>query len=233
MTGHEETKEGEKVATTRRKTLKLMTTLSVLFGIGSLAPLLKAITPITLKIPEWPRLKIANINEIKPATWYLFSYPTENIPCLLVKLGKPVPDGVGPDKDVVAYVMICQHARYYGTIYLPPGEKRDPGKLSYLKTVPPTILDLYPEKNLLYCPAHAGFYDLENAGSVLSGPPFCSLCRVVLDYEEETGDVYVMGLAPPAPAVPGVTQCSTNPDELKRILLGKKLVSEIKLEERV
>ncbi len=229
---HEEHGKDE-ISTGRRTTLKFITALSFILGLGSAAPLLKSITPAILEIPEWPRVRLANIKDIKPKTWYLFSYPTRDIPCLVIKTGKNIPSGIGPDKDIVAYVMICQHARYYGTIYIPPKEERIPEKLTYLKTVPPNILELYPDKNLLYCPAHAAIYDLEKDGEVLAGPPFCSLCRVVLEYDEASGDIYVLGLAPPAPAVPGVTQCSSNPDELKRIMLGKKLVSEVTLEEKL
>lgn len=229
---HEEHSK-EKVSTDRRTTLKFITSLSFIFGLSSIAPLLKSVSPAVLEIPEWPRVRLANVNEIKPMRWYLFSYPTKDIPCLVVKTGKSLPSGVGPEKDIVAYVMICQHARYYGTIYIPPKEERIPEKLTYLKTVPPNILELYPDKNLLYCPAHAAIYDLENNGEVLAGPPFCTLCKVVLEYDEASGDIYAVGLAPPAPPVPGVTQCSSDPSELKRIMLGKKLVSEITLEEKV
>ncbi|MEM4636548.1 MAG: hypothetical protein QXE44_03550 [Nitrososphaerota archaeon] len=224
---------GEPVVVERRRALKILTTLSFIFGLGSLLSLLKSVTAPQLEIPEWPKLRLANIKDLKENTWYLFSYPTADIPCILVKLGKAVPEGVGPDKDIVGYVMICQHARYYGTIYIPPKDKRDPNILTYLKTVPPNILELYPEKNMLYCPAHAALYDLEERGSVLTGPPFCSLCRVLLEYDEASGDIYAVSLAPPAPAVPGVTQCSTNPEELKRIMLGKRLLSETLLTEKV
>jgi len=234
VSGLSDPEHGEKeVSTDRRTILKLITSLSFILGIGGVASLIKSISPVVLEIPEWPRVKLANISQIKPNTWYLFSYPTKDIPCLLVKTGKSLPSGVGPDKDIVAYVMICQHARYYGTIYIPPKEKRNPEELTYLKTVPPNILELYPDKNLLYCPAHAGIYDLEKDGEVLAGPPFCSLCKVSLEYEEASGDIYAVGLAPPAPAVPGVTQCSSDPNELKRIMLGKKLVSETLLEEKI
>jgi Rieske Fe-S protein len=225
---------GEKTVSQERRTaLKIITSISFIVSLGSLASLLKSISPVVLEIPEWPRVRLANINGIKLRTWYLFSYPTKDIPCLLVKTGKSLPSGVGPDRDIIAYVMICQHARYYGTIYIPPKEVRDPEKLTYLKTVPPNILELYPDKNLLYCPAHAGIYDLEKDGEVLAGPPFCSLCKVVLEYDEASGDIYAVGLSPPAPAVPGVTQCSNNPEELKRIMLGKKLVTEASLEEKI
>lgn len=223
----------ERVSQERRTALKIITSLSFIVGLGGVASLLKSISPAVLEIPEWPRVRLTNVNEIKPKTWYIFSYPTKDIPCLLVKAGKSVPSGVGPDKDIIAYVMICQHARYYGTIYIPPKDARDPEKLTYLKTVPPNILELYPDKNLLYCPAHAAIYDLEKDGEVLTGPPFCSLCKVVLEYDETSGDIYAAGLAPPAPAVPGVTQCSNNPEELKRIMLGKQLLTETLLEEKI
>lgn len=229
---HRESGE-EGASTDRRTTLKIITSLSFILGIGGVASLLRSISPVVLEIPEWPRVRLANVSQIKPKTWYLFSYPTRDIPCLLLKTGKSIPSGVGPDKDLVSYVMICQHARYYGTIYIPPKEERNKEKLTYLKTVPPNILELYPEKSLLYCPAHAGIYDLERDGEVLAGPPFCSLCKVVLEYDDASGDIYAVGLAPPAPAVPGVTQCSNDANELKRIMLGKRLISETLLEEKV
>ena len=209
----------------RRSFIKFAVAASLTLVVGGLASLLRAITPASLAIPEWPELRVANEKDIEPHAWYIFTYPSADVPCLLVRLGLQTSNS----KDIVSYCMLCQHARYSGTIYLPPGEKRSPVNLEYLKAVNPDILKEYPDKDILYCPAHGALYDLGDDGKVLSGPPFCSLSKIALRYDEETGDVFVSGMTPPAPPVAGVPQCSKNPQELERVKLGRKLVTEITL----
>ena len=38
-----------------------------------------------------------------------FTFPDASSPCALVKTGSPVPGGVGPNQDIVAYSTMCTH----------------------------------------------------------------------------------------------------------------------------
>ena len=40
------------------------------------------------------------------------AYPDADAPGVLLKLGKPVPGGVGPDGDIVGFTTICPHKGY-------------------------------------------------------------------------------------------------------------------------
>jgi arsenite oxidase small subunit len=46
---------------------------------------------------------------LKANTPLNFSFPDASSPCTLVKLGRAVPGGVGPDRDIVAYSTLCTH----------------------------------------------------------------------------------------------------------------------------
>jgi arsenite oxidase small subunit len=38
-----------------------------------------------------------------------FQFPDAASPCSLIKMGSPVPGGVGPNRDIVAYSTLCTH----------------------------------------------------------------------------------------------------------------------------
>lgn len=38
-----------------------------------------------------------------------FTYPDASSPCVAIRMGAPVPNGVGPNKDIVAYSTLCTH----------------------------------------------------------------------------------------------------------------------------
>lgn len=38
-----------------------------------------------------------------------FWFPDASSPCAAIKMGAPVPGGVGPNKDIVAYSTLCTH----------------------------------------------------------------------------------------------------------------------------
>ncbi|MCL7397417.1 MAG: hypothetical protein LZ167_08410, partial [Thaumarchaeota archaeon] len=65
MVGLSHTERGEKTVSQERRTaLKIITSISFIVSLGSLASLLKSISPVVLEIPEWPRVRLANINGI-------------------------------------------------------------------------------------------------------------------------------------------------------------------------
>jgi arsenite oxidase small subunit len=57
----------------------------------------------------YPRTAVANVASLKANTPVAFNFPDASSPCALVKMGRAVPGGVGPDKDIVAYSTLCTH----------------------------------------------------------------------------------------------------------------------------
>ncbi len=57
----------------------------------------------------YPRTAVANVASLKVDSPVTFNFPDSSSPCALVKMGKPVPGGVGPEKDIVAYSTMCTH----------------------------------------------------------------------------------------------------------------------------
>lgn len=57
----------------------------------------------------YPRMPVASVASLKVNTPVAFNFPDASSPCSLVKVGRAVPGGVGPDKDIVAYSTLCTH----------------------------------------------------------------------------------------------------------------------------
>jgi arsenite oxidase small subunit len=120
----------------------------------------------------WPRLRATNLKSLQLLTPLAFDYPTKGQTNILVKLGVKADNGVGPDGDVVAFSRICQHL---GCIY--------------------SFSSNPPEGS---CPCHGSVYDFVHNGAVVSGPAPNPVPRVLLEYDQATGDIYVAGMGPPA-----------------------------------
>jgi arsenite oxidase small subunit len=181
--------------TNRRSFLKSAMVLSMLLLAGAIGTVLKAISgqvpsehpeagsTATLK-PEFPRLKLATIAEIKPNAPVTFNYPLDNEPNILIKLGQKVEGGVGPDGDIVAYSQVCQHL---GCIYA----YQSPGSS-------PSCNSAYTARSPVgYCCCHGSIYDLLHGGKVLGGPSPRPVPMVKLEVDNTTGDIYAVGMEPP------------------------------------
>lgn len=57
----------------------------------------------------YPRKPVAMSAALKVNEPVAFNYPDESSPCALLKMGRRVPGGVGPDGDIVAYSTLCTH----------------------------------------------------------------------------------------------------------------------------
>ena len=55
------------------------------------------------------RTTVTNVSALKANTPVDFTFPDSSSPCTLVKVGRAVPGGVGPDRDIVAYSSQCTH----------------------------------------------------------------------------------------------------------------------------
>ena len=97
-----------------------------------------------------------------------FTYPDASSPCAAVKLGAPVPGGVGPDRDIVAYSTMCTHMGC------------------------PVAFD--SGTNTFKCGCHYSMFDAEKSGQMICGQATENLPRIRLDYNAQTGAITATGI---------------------------------------
>lgn len=97
-----------------------------------------------------------------------FNYPDAASPCAAIRMGSPVPGGVGPDKDIVAYSTLCTHMGC---------------PVSYDTTT-----------KSFKCGCHFSMFDAEKSGQMICGQATENLPRVQLRYDEKTGGVTAVGM---------------------------------------
>jgi len=131
----------------------------------------------------FPKLMIANISDLVASTPVSFNYPLQETPNILVKLGVKATGGVGPDGDIVAYSVVCQHLGCI-TAFLPTGT--GPACDSSYKAPGPEG----------YCCCHGSIYDLASGAAVIGGPAPRPLPQVILSVDS-SGDIYAVGMGPP------------------------------------
>jgi len=66
----------------------------------------KAASPARL---SYPSNRLANVSELKANEPLNVSYPDNDAPGVLLKLGKRVANGVGPERDIVGFSTTCPH----------------------------------------------------------------------------------------------------------------------------
>jgi len=176
---------------TRRNFLKLIATFSGLLAIVGVAAVLKSITSpaltsgnTTLGPNSFPRVKVAQLADLKINEPVVFDYPLDNEPNILVKLGQKADGGVGPDGDVVAFSGVCQHL---GCIYAFQAPGTSPLCNSSYRAAAPVG----------YCCCHGSVFDFLHGATVLSGPSPRVQPQVILEVDS-AGDVYATGMTPPA-----------------------------------
>lgn len=137
---------------------------AVLPGTAHAAPL-PTVASTTLSYPkkELGKATVMKVNQV-----VAFNYPDASSPCLALRLGSPVPGGVGPHQDIVAFSAMCTHMgcalRYDGAT------------------------------RTLKCGCHFTIFDPEQGGQMVCGQATEDLPRVVLDYDARTDTVTAVGL---------------------------------------
>lgn len=117
---------------------------------------------------DYPSNRLANLKELKLNTPVTVAYPDPASPGVLLKLGKQVEGGVGPDGDVVAFSTLCAHKGY---------------PLSYNTS-----------SRTLNCPGHYSVYDVEKGGLEVWGHAAQNLAQFRLRVDSGTGDIYAEGV---------------------------------------
>lgn len=116
---------------------------------------------------DYPSNRLANVRDLKPNEPINVSYPDGDAPGVLLKLGKRVPTGVGPDGDIVGFSTICPH-------------KGIP--LSYNKT-----------DHTLNCSGHYSRFDCDAGGQQIWGQATQNLPQYMLRIDAN-GDIYAEGV---------------------------------------
>src|SRR5512133_410981 len=97
-----------------------------------------------------------------------FSYPDESSPCYVIRMGAPVPGGVGPNADIVAYSSMCTHMGC------------------------PVAYDA--GSRTFKCGCHFSIFDPENHGQMVCGQATEDLPRIKLEYDTQTDLVHAVGV---------------------------------------
>jgi len=111
-------------------------------------------------------LPVAKLRDLHPGRPVTAAYPDPKSPIIVLKLGHPVDDGVGPERDIVAYSSFCTH------LGCPVTYK--------------------PERKLLACPCHFSSFDPAHGGLQVIGQASTNLPQIVLETRGE--NVYAVGI---------------------------------------
>ncbi len=132
------------------------------------APAAAVTTAFTTALP-YPRTKVANAKDLKPGKPLKTTYPDKKSPIYVIKFGRPVMGGVGPDGDIVAFSRLCPHMGC-------------------------TLKQFIADQGTLICGCHYSMFDLSKGGMMVIGQATDNLPQVVLEYEESSGDIYAVGV---------------------------------------
>ena len=172
----------------KRTFLKVAVVASGLLAAGAAGSVVRSlISPTATTGPAgaatFPKVKIANLSDLEVGVPVIFNYPLDNEPNVLVKLGQKATNGIGPDGDLVAFSLICQHL---GCIwgFLPTG------------TSPPCNMGYQASEPVGYCCCHGSVFDLANGARVIGGPSPRPEPQVQLEVDR-SGAIYAVGMGPP------------------------------------
>ena len=112
---------------------------------------------------NYPSQKLGNVKDLKVDEPVDITYPDADSPGVLVKLGKAVDGGAGPDKDIVAFSTLCPHKGF---------------PLSYVAM----------DKSL-NCSGHYSRFDCEMGGQEIWGHATQNLPQFALQVDGK-GDIY-------------------------------------------
>jgi arsenite oxidase small subunit len=115
----------------------------------------------------YPSNRLANLRDLKPNEPLNVAYPDREAPGVLLKLGKRVPGGAGPDGDIVGFSTVCPHKGF---------------PLTYSKS-----------DHSLNCPGHFSRFDCDAGGQQIWGQATQNLPQYTLRVEAN-GDIYAEGL---------------------------------------
>jgi arsenite oxidase small subunit len=116
---------------------------------------------------DYPSAKLANVKDLKVNEPKEISYPEADAPGVLLKLGKAVEGGAGPDGDIVGFTTVCPHKGF--------------------------PLNYRADDKTLNCPGHYSRFDCENGGQQIHGQATQNLPQFALRVDDK-GDIYAEGV---------------------------------------
>ncbi len=117
---------------------------------------------------DYPQTTVGNVNQLPINKPVNFNYPDNESPCAMVRMGQSVPGGIGPDKDIVAYSILCNHMG--------------------------CSLNYETASRTFKCPCHFSIFDSEKTGQMVTGQATEDLPRILLSYNKDTGDIKAIGV---------------------------------------
>lgn len=137
--------------------------VSVAGSMGSPAQAAPAQTDLGRTTLPYVAKTIAHAGQLRDNVPVSFSYPDTSSPCAVLKMGAPVPGGVGPDHDIVAFSTLCTHMGC------------------------PVVYDT--AERAFKCPCHFSIFDPEKAGQMVTGQATENLPRIILEYSTKDGSI--------------------------------------------
>lgn len=202
--------DGSQTDESKREFLKVGLSLSALLAVGGIAAVSRSISSTAATTSgqptTFPRVEVANLGDLVVNVPVFFNYPLDDEPNVLVKLGLKASGGVGPDGDIVAFSLLCQHL---GCVYsfVPPGSS-------------PTCKHSFSASRPVgFCCCHGSIYDLLNDAKVIGGPSPRPLPHVILDVDS-SGNIFAISMGPPS-----VFGHSTGSDDVTNDLQSGTLVT--------
>ena len=116
----------------------------------------------------YPRKAVGKASAMPVNQVVSFAYPDASSPCVAIRMGSPVPGGVGPDKDIVAYSSLCTHMGC------------------------PVAYDGATKS--FKCGCHFSIFDPEKNGQMVCGQATENLPMVRLNYDARTDAVTAVGV---------------------------------------
>ena len=116
---------------------------------------------------DYPTTRLANLKDLKPNEPMEVAYPDADAPGVILKFGKAVPGGVGPDGDIVGFSTICPHKGF---------------PLSYSAG-----------DSTFNCPGHYSRFDAEAGGQQIWGQSTQNLPQYMLRVDDK-GDIHADGI---------------------------------------
>jgi arsenite oxidase small subunit len=116
---------------------------------------------------EYPSSRLGNVKDLKVNEPMDVAYPDADAPGVLLKLGKAVEGGAGPEGDIVGFTTVCPHKGF---------------PLSY-----------NAESRTMNCPGHYSVFDCEAGGQQTWGQATQNLPQYMLRVDDK-GDIYAEGV---------------------------------------
>lgn len=121
----------------------------------------------SLALVDYPAKRLANIKDLKTDHPFRIAYPDDASPGVLLKLGRPVERGAGPERDIVAFSTLCPHKGF---------------TLNYIAA-----------DKTLDCPGHYSRFDCEKGGQEIWGHATQNLPQFALRIDAN-GDIHAVAV---------------------------------------